>query len=64
MYSIEYMLLTWNVFFKVYQVVNMSVSVSKFSFYTDANHCHHKNHTTTQNISLMKGRYQIVGIAK
>jgi len=42
------------VFFKVYKVVNTSVLVSKLHFYTDVNPCHQKNHTTKQNISLVK----------
>jgi len=39
---------------RVYKVVNMSVSVSKLSFYADVNPCHQENNTTKQNISLVR----------
>jgi len=35
-------ILIWNVFFKVHKVVDMSVSVSKLSLYTDVNPCKQK----------------------
>jgi len=36
-----------------HQSVNMSISVSKLSFYTDVNPCSQKQHTTKQNNSLI-----------
>ena len=45
----------WDVYFKVCKVVNMSVSMSKLSFYTDVNPCNQKKkHPTKQNISLVR----------
>ena len=50
----------WDVYFiKVCKVVNMPVSMSKLSFYTDVNPCNQKKnipekkHTIKQNISLV-----------
>jgi len=40
--------------FKVHEVVNMSVSVSKLSSCTDVNPCNQKKHTTKHNVSLVR----------
>jgi len=45
----------WDVYFEVCKLVNMSVSMSKLSFYTDVNPCKQKkNIPLKQNISLLK----------
>jgi len=45
----------WDVYIKVCKVVNMSVSMSKLSFYTDVKPCNQKKkHPIRQNISLVR----------
>ena len=55
----------WDVYFKVCKVDNMSVSINKFSFYTDVNPCNQKKTSHKAEYFTGKtGRYQNVGIAK